>query len=94
MDYAPITIGEGTMFSRGNIVITGTHDLKDIKTIIARPVTIGNNCWITTRCIILPGVTIGDNCVIGAGSVVNIDIPSNSIVMGNPAKVVGKVQKN
>ncbi len=49
---------------------------------------IGRNCFIGGRSMILPGVTIGDNCVIGAGSIVTRDVPPNSIVAGNPAKVI------
>lgn len=52
------------------------------------PVVIGNNCWIGGGAILMPGVTIGDNVVIGAGSVVTRDIPSNSIAYGNPCRVV------
>lgn len=52
------------------------------------PVTIGNNVWLGGGAIILPGVTIGDNVVIGAGSVVTRDIPSNTIAVGNPCRVV------
>lgn len=52
------------------------------------PVTIGNNVWLGGGAIILPGVTIGDNVVIGAGSVVTQDIPSNTIAVGNPCRVV------
>lgn len=52
------------------------------------PVTIGNNVWIGGGVIVLPGVTIGDNVVIGAGSVVTKDIPSNSVALGNPCRVV------
>ncbi len=55
---------------------------------IASPVKIGNNVWIGSHVIILPGVTIGNNCVIGAGSVVNKSIPDNSTAVGVPAKVV------
>ncbi len=54
----------------------------------SKPVIIGNNVWIGELCSILPGVTIGDNCVIGANSVVTKSIPSNSIAVGNPAKVI------
>ena len=52
------------------------------------PVTIGNSVWIGGGVIIMPGVTIGDNVVIGAGSVVTWDIPSNSIALGSPCRVV------
>ncbi|MBQ3142537.1 MAG: acyltransferase [Bacilli bacterium] len=54
-------------------------------------VKIGNNTAIASKCIICPNVTIGDNCIIGAGSLVNKNIPNNSIAFGTPAKVVGKV---
>lgn len=52
------------------------------------PVKIGDRCWIGANTIILPGVTIGDNVVIGSGSIVTRDIPSNSIAVGNPARVI------
>ena len=54
----------------------------------AKPIEVGNNVWIGGNVIVLPGVTIGDNTVIGAGSVVNKDIPSNVIAVGNPCKVI------
>lgn len=88
MDYAPIYIGSNTKFSFENMVITGSHKQDDFETVVAQPVTIGKNVWVTTRCIILPGVTIGDNCVIAAGSVVAVDIPPNSLAAGNPARVI------
>jgi len=55
-----------------------------------KPVKIGKRCWIGINSIILPGVTIGDNVVIGAGSVVTSDIPSNMIAVGSPARVIRK----
>lgn len=51
-------------------------------------VTIGNNVYIAANVIILKGVSIGDNCVIGAGSLVTKDIPSNSVAVGNPCRVI------
>ena len=51
------------------------------------PVYIGKHCWIGGGAIIMPGVSIGDNVVIGAGSVVTKDIPSNSVAYGNPCRV-------
>ncbi|MDA8213166.1 MAG: acyltransferase [Clostridia bacterium] len=53
-------------------------------------VIIGDYCWIGAGALIREGVTIGDNCVIGANSVVTQDVPSYSIVAGNPAKIVKK----
>lgn len=57
----------------------------------AKPVTIGDDCWIGGHAVILPGVTIGDGCTIAAASVVTKDIPSWSVAMGSPARVVKKV---
>lgn len=54
----------------------------------AKPITVGNNVWFGGNVCVLPGVTIGDNVVIGAGSVVNRDIPSNVVAAGNPCKVI------
>lgn len=54
----------------------------------AKPVHIGNDCWLCANVTVCPGVTIGDNCVIGAGSVVTRDIPSNCFAAGNPCRVI------
>ena len=51
-------------------------------------IKIGNNVHIGMDCILLPNVTIGNNCIIGAGSVVRGTFPENSVILGNPAKVV------
>ena len=57
----------------------------------AKPIKVGNNVWIGGNVIVLPGVTIGDNVVIGAGSVVNKDIPSNVVAVGNPCRVIKEI---
>lgn len=54
----------------------------------AKPITVGSNVWFGGNVTVLPGVTIGDNVVIGAGSVVTHDIPSNSVAVGNPCRVI------
>lgn len=59
----------------------------------AKPVTIGNGCWLGGGVIVLPGVTIGDGCVIGAGSVVTKDIPSNTLAVGNPCRVIRQINR-
>ncbi|MCC0176431.1 acetyltransferase [Waterburya agarophytonicola K14] len=57
-------------------------------------VVIGDRVWIAYRAIILPGVTIGDGAVIGAGSVVTKDVEANTIVAGNPARIIKKRNPN
>ncbi len=56
------------------------------------PIVIGDNVFIGTKTIILPGVTIGNNVVIGAGSVVSKNIPNNSVYAGNPIKFIKNIQ--
>jgi acetyltransferase-like isoleucine patch superfamily enzyme len=51
-------------------------------------IKIGDNCFIGTRAVILPGVSIGDNCVVGAGAVVSRPVPANTVVAGSPARFV------
>lgn len=58
----------------------------------AKPIEVGNNVWIGGNVVVLPGVTIGDNVVIGAGSIVNKDIPSNSVAVGNPCRVIKQLK--
>jgi acetyltransferase-like isoleucine patch superfamily enzyme len=89
---AKVFIGDNTMFSHNNTIITSTHDLIDRNIIKGYPVHIGKNVWITSNVTILPGVNIGDNSVIGAGSVVTKDIPSNVFAAGNPCKVIKKIE--
>ncbi len=60
---------------------------------VEAPITIGDDVWIGPYSIIMKGVTIGDNCVIGAGSVVRRDMPPNTLVVGNPARPMGKVDR-
>ncbi len=58
----------------------------------AKPIKVGNNVWFGGNVTVLPGVEIGDNSVIGAGSVVTKDIQENSIAVGNPCKVIKKIE--
>lgn len=82
-----ITIGDGCAISHDFTVMdSNAHSLNGDKG--ARPVHIGNNVWIGTRVLVLPGVTIGDGAVVAAGSVVSKDVPANTLVAGVPAKVI------
>lgn len=56
-----------------------------------KPINIKDNVWIGANVTVLPGVTIGENSVIGAGSVVTKDIPSNVVAVGNPCKVIREI---
>ena len=58
-----------------------------------KPVVIGENVWIGSGAIILPGVTIGDNSIVGAGSVVTRDIPANVVAVGNPCRVLREIKE-
>lgn len=93
INYAPVIVGANTRFSGENLLLTSSHQPDNFAKVIAQPITIGKNVWITYRCIILGGVTIGDNVVIGAGSVVTKDIPSNVIAAGNPCRVVREINR-
>lgn len=64
------------------------HDLKTWKHSLNAPIKIGENCWIGTNVRICKGVTIGNNSIVAACSVVTKDVPANSIVAGNPARIV------
>lgn len=86
-----VTIGKYCSFSYNNMILTGTHDYEDFGTVVAKPVTIGDNVWVTSNVTILPGVTIGSNTVIGAGSVVTRDIPAGVFAAGNPCRVIKKI---
>lgn len=55
---------------------------------VIKGITVGTNVYFGYGCIILPGVTVGDNVVVGAGAVITRDIPSNSVAVGVPARVI------
>lgn len=94
VDVCEVSIGENVMFGPHVMISTGTHPLDPIerqKTEYGAKIRIGNDVWVGGNASILPGVTIGNNCVIGAGSVVNRDIPDNSVAVGNPCRVIKSV---
>lgn len=83
-----ITIEDGAMIAANVQLISNNHDLFERQIITCKPVRIGRNAWIGAGATILPGVTVGENAVIGAGSVVTRDVPANTIVAGNPARII------
>lgn len=86
-----ISIGDNTAISWNvQILDTDVHNviINGEKRIETKSVQIGNDVWIGTNVIILKGVTIGDGAIIAAGTVINKDVPPNSLVAGNPMKVI------
>ncbi len=97
VDDTHIYVGDCTMFGPNVTVATAGHpidpELRAKAYQYNMPVHIGKNCWLGAGVIVLPGVTIGDNTVIGAGSVVTKDIPSNVVAVGNPCKVLRPINE-
>lgn len=92
VDDTHIYIGSHTMIGPGVIIATAGHPvlpiLREQEYQYNAPIHIGSNCWLGAGVIVLPGVTIGDNTVIGAGSVVTKDIPSDVVAVGAPFRVM------
>lgn len=91
LDCAEIRIGDNFQAGPGVQLLTPEHPLDAVERRgkeTARPIVIGDDVWIGGGAIVLAGVTVGDRSVIGAGSVVTRDVPSDVVVVGNPARVV------
>lgn len=98
LDGARVRFGHHVFVGPGCGFYTATHPL-DVETRNrgleqALPITVGNDVWIGGGCTLLPGVTIGDGTVIGAGSVVTRDIPAGVVAVGNPCRVIKKLNND
>lgn len=98
MDGGQITIGDNVFIGPNCGFYTATHPLnfhhRNEGFEKAGPIHIGSNTWFGGHVAVLPGVTIGEGSVIGAGSVVTKDIPPHSLAVGNPCKVVRKIDND
>lgn len=92
LDEAEVRIGDNVFIGPNTTICTIIHSLdaqeRNGGIMKALPVTIGNDVWIASDVVILPGVTIGDRAVIGAGSVVTRNVEADTVVAGNPARVI------
>lgn len=101
LDTCPVTIGDNVMIGPNCSLVTPVHPMRwqernfftaadgsIAEHEYARPIQIGDNCWLASNVTVTGGVRIGNGCVIGAGSVVTRDIPDNTFAAGNPCRVI------
>lgn len=106
LDCCPVDIGKNVFFGPNVSILTPMHPLRFQDRNLydkgngqftdreyAKPIRIGDNCWIAGNVTICGGVTIGEGCVIGAGSVVTRDIPANVIAAGVPCRVIREINE-
>jgi maltose O-acetyltransferase len=95
LDCAEVTIGSHTLIGPNVGLYPVNHSIDAEERInggcIGKPINIGKNVWLGGDVKVLAGVSIGDNTIIGTGSIVTHDIPSNVIAVGNPCKVIRKI---
>ncbi|MDO5844977.1 MAG: sugar O-acetyltransferase [Methanocorpusculum sp.] len=103
LDSNKIIIGDRVLIAPDVKIYTAGHPIegeersydigggKTWNNVFAKPVKIGNDVWIGGGSVILPGITIGNNVVVGAGSVVTHDIEDNSVAVGNPCRIIRKL---
>lgn len=95
LDVCKVTIGGYSQFGSGVQILTPLHPLDAAlrrKQEYGAPVAIGTDVWVGSGAIILPGVTIGSRTVIGAGSVVTRSLPDDVLAVGNPCRVLRKIE--
>jgi maltose O-acetyltransferase len=94
--WSKITIGNNVSLSASSILVSTGLEIETFLEMqhkhIGKGIIVGNNVQIGVGAIVLDGVNIGNNVIIGAGSVVTKHIPSNSIVVGNPAKILKRLK--
>jgi len=94
-DLGGIDIGDDVMIGPNVSLITSGHPLEPSRrraAVTAAPIVIERNVWIAAGAIVIGGVTVGENSVVAAGSVVTRDVPANTLVGGNPARVIRSLE--
>lgn len=95
-DFSMISIGKNTTISADVIFLTHDYSISKGLSLIGakksgrflRPISVGDNCFIGMRSMLLPGTTIGNNVIIGAGAIVKGNIPDGVVIAGNPARIL------
>ncbi len=93
-DLGGLDIADDVMIGPNVSIITSGHPLEPSQRrgfVVAKPVVIERNAWIAANATIIGGVTVGENSVVAAGSVVTRDVPPNTLVGGNPARVIRSI---
>ena len=93
-DLGGLDIADDVMIGPNVSLITSGHPIEPSQRracVVAKPIVIERNVWIAAGAIIIGGVTVGENSVVAAGSVVTRDVPPNSLVGGNPARVIRSI---
>ena len=97
LDCNEVHIGNHVMMGPSVQIYTAAHLLeaepRNQGMEVAKPIVIEDNVWVGGGAILLPGVTIGRNAVVGAGAVVSRDVAANTVVAGNPAKVIREIEQ-
>jgi maltose O-acetyltransferase len=97
LDVAPVTVGADCQVASRVQFISATHPIdphvRRIGWETAKPITVGDNVWLSSGVILCPGVTIGDATVVGAGAVVTRDLPAGVVAMGVPARAVREISE-
>ena len=97
IDNNEVHIGSHTMIGPVVQIYTAAHPLQAAPRNqgweVARPIVIEDNVWLGGGAILLPGVRIGRNAVVGAGAVVSRDVPADTVVAGNPARVIREIEQ-
>lgn len=89
-----VFVGKDVLIAPGVKIISSNHEINHQKrneNSVNSPIIIGDSCWIGANAVILPGVKLGSNVIVGAGAIVTKSFPSNSVIIGNPAKVLKKI---
>jgi len=98
LDVKEVYIGDNVMIGPNTTITTVGHPIspKGRRNHLAQAseIRIGNDVWLGANVTVLPGVSIGNNVVIGAGAVVNKDIPDNSLAVGVPARVIREIEND